>query len=506
MTDGAVAPVNAAADRSFLGHPAGLATVFFVEMWERMSFYGMRALLILFLVDQVIHGGAGMDDRTAAAIYGLYVGATYISCLPGGWIGDRILGAQRAVLIGGIIITAGHLLLGVAPSLKVFFVGLLVIVVGTGLLKTNASALVAQLYPEGGARRDAGFTIYYIGVNVGATIGPLVSGFLALRYGWPAGFMSAAAGMTLGVLQFLWGRRLLGDAGRSPTSHSSDAALKTAPPAGAIRAVAIAMAALIALAALFWSGVIQVTPVALGVLSTDAVIGVAILYFAYLLFFAGLTGDERLRVLVVIVLFIASVLFWAGYEQTGSSLNLFAERYTDRHLGSFVVPAEWFQSLNPVFIVIFGSLLSALWIALARRNRDPSMGMKFIFGLLGMGSGFIVIAAASRLVVSGHQVGMGWLTATYLLHTWGELCLSPVGLSAVSKLVPRRFVGQSIGIFFVSLSLGNLLAGRIAGNFDATNLAAMPGQFMFIFWFGAICAVGVACMLPLMKRWSGGVT
>jgi POT family proton-dependent oligopeptide transporter len=200
------------------------------------------------------------------------------------------------------------------------------------------------------------------------------------------------------------------------------------------------------------------------------------------------------------------VLFWAGYEQTGSSLNLFAERYTDRHLGSLEVPAAWFQSLNPAFIIIFGSVFSALWVALARRNRDPSMGMKFILGLLGMGFGFVVMAAASRLVVAGHQVGMGWLAATFLLHTWGELCLSPVGLSAVSKLVPQRFVGQSLGIFFVSLSLGNLLAGHIAGNFDSTNLAAMPAQFMFIFWFGAACAVGVALMLPLMKRWAGGVT
>jgi POT family proton-dependent oligopeptide transporter len=312
--------------------------------------------------------------------------------------------------------------------------------------------------------------------------------------------------MALGLLQYLWSRRLLGEAGLAPTSHSSDEALTGAVPMRAVRAVAVASVLLIALVSLFWTGALNVTPLALGNILTDGVVVIAIAYFAYLLLFAGLTEVERLRVLVVIVLFIASVLFWAGYEQAGSSLNLFAERYTDRRLFTMTVPAEWFQSLNSAFILIFGSVFSAMWIALARRNRNPSMGMKFILGLLGMALGFVVMAAASRLVVAGHRVGMGWLTATFLLHTWGELCLSPVGLSAVSKLVPRRFVGQCLGIFFVSLSLGNLLAGRIAGNFDPDNLAAMPGQFMFIFWFGAACALGVACLLPLMKRWAGAVT
>jgi proton-dependent oligopeptide transporter, POT family len=491
--------------RTIFGHPAGLATLFFTEMWERLSFYGMRALLILFLVDQVAHGGLGLDDRTAAAIYGLYVGATFLACLPGGWIGDRVLGSQRAVLIGGIVITLGHLLLGLAPSTEVFFFGLLVIVIGTGLLKPNASAMVAQLYPEGGARRDAGFTIYYVGINVGATLGPLIAGLLALRYGWPAGFMTAAVGMAAGVLQFLWGRRLLGDAGLAPMSGAGDAALTGAPPRAALRWIALAAVVITVLVVLVWTGTLHVAPVALQALSTQAILGIAVLYFGYLLFAAGLTRIERLRVLALAVLFVASVLFWAGYEQTGSSLNLFAERYTDRHLLGWEIPATWFQSLNPIFIVVFGTLFSALWVWLARRRRDPSTPLKFILGLLGMGAGFVVMAAAARLVVGGHTVGMGWLTVTYLLHTWGELCLSPVGLSVTTKLVPPRFVSQSLGIFFVSLSLGNLLAGRIAGDFDPTNLAAMPGQFMFIFWFAAISAGLLALSMPLMRRWMSGV-
>jgi POT family proton-dependent oligopeptide transporter len=497
--------LNRAHSRTILGHPAGLATLFFTEMWERLSFYGMRALLILFLVDQVAHGGLGLDDRTAAAIYGLYSGGTYLACLPGGWIGDRLLGSQRAVLIGGIVITLGHLLLGFAPSTQVFFFGLLVIVIGTGLLKPSASALVAQLYPEGGARRDAGFTIYYVGINVGATLGPLIAGLLAVRYGWPAGFMTAAVGMSAGVLQFLWGRRLLGDAGLAPMSASSDAALAGPLPRAALRWIALAAVLLSVLVGLLWSGVVHVDPVVLQAVTTQAIIAITILYFAYLLFAAGLTRIERLRVLALAVLFLASALFWAGYEQTGSSMNLFAERYTDRHLSGWVVPASWFQSLNPIFIVVFGPLFSALWVRLARRHLEPSTPLKFILGLLGMGLGFVVMAAASRLVAGGHMVGMGWLTVTYLLHTWGELALSPVGLSVTTKLVPPRFVSQSLGIFFVSLSVGNLLAGRIAGDFDPTNLAAMPGQFMFIFWFAAISAGLLALSMPLMRRWMSGV-
>jgi proton-dependent oligopeptide transporter, POT family len=224
------------------------------------------------------------------------------------------------------------------------------------------------------------------------------------------------------------------------------------------------------------------------------------------LFGAHLTSIERQRIWVMIFLFIASALFWAGFEQSGSSLNLFAQRYTERHVFGTEVPAAWFQSLESLFIIIFGGVFSSVWIALGRRNRDPSAGMKFALGLLFMAMGFAVMAAASRLLVSsGHPVGMGWLTLTYLLITFGELALSPVGLSAVSKLVPPRFVGQSLGIFLVSLSLGNLLAGLIARDFDSNKLAAMPGQYMFIVWFCSLCALALVLLLPLLRRWSHGV-
>ena len=492
------------AQRTFFGHPAGLATLFFLEMWERLSFYGMRALLVLFLVHSVAQGGFGLDVRTAAAIYGLYVGGTYIACLPGGWIGDRLLGSQRAVLIGGIIITCGHVLLGFAPSSAVFFLGLLVIVIGTGLLKPNASAIVAQLYSGGGAPLDAGFTIYYVGVNVGATIGPLITGWLGERYGWSYGFMAAAVGMAIGVLQFLWSRRYLGDAGRAPMAHSAEVLAATA----ARRALPWLCAGGLALCTavlLLWGGWVRFSPLVVLNFSTLAVVAIAILYFLYLLFGAGLDPVERRRVGVVIVLFVASALFWAGYEQAGSSFNLFAERDTARAVLGFTVPASWFQSLNPIYIVVFGPVFSVLWVRLGMRDLDPSLPLKFIFGLLGMALGFIVMAMAARVVLAGALASMGWLTLTYLLHTWGELCLSPVGLSAVSKLVPRRFVGQSLGVWFVSVSLGELIAGRIAGNFDPEHLATMPALFMRIFWFGLICAAALALLLPLLRRWMVGV-
>jgi POT family proton-dependent oligopeptide transporter len=492
------------AQRTFFGHPAGLATLFFLEMWERLSFYGMRALLVLFLVHSVAQGGFGLDVRTAAAIYGLYVGGTYIACLPGGWIGDRLLGSQRAVLIGGIIITCGHVLLGFAPSSAVFFLGLLVIVIGTGLLKPNASAIVAQLYSGGGAPLDAGFTIYYVGVNVGATIGPLITGWLGERYGWSYGFMAAAVGMAIGVLQFLWSRRYLGDAGRAPMAHSAEVLAATA----ARRALPWLCAGGLALCTavlLLWGGWVRFSALVVLNFSTLAVVAIAILYFLYLLFGAGLDPVERRRVGVVIVLFVASALFWAGYEQAGSSFNLFAERDTARAVLGFTVPASWFQSLNPIYIVVFGPVFSVLWVRLGMRDLDPSLPLKFIFGLLGMALGFIVMAMAARVVLAGALASMGWLTLTYLLHTWGELCLSPVGLSAVSKLVPRRFVGQSLGVWFVSISLGELIAGRIAGNFDPEHLATMPALFMRIFWFGLICAAALALLLPLLRRWMAGV-
>ncbi len=477
---------------TFLGHPRGLATLFFTEMWERFTYYGMRAVLVLFLVSAVAQGGFGIDDRTATAIYGLYTAGVYLAALPGGWIADRLIGARRAVLFGGIGIALGNAILAGSWSLHAFYLGLFVIVLGVGLLKPNVSAMVADLYPGGGARLDAGFTVFYMGINLGATLGPFVTGEAQQLIGPRAGFGAAGLFMALGLVQYHFTQRYLGDAGRAPPP---------APAAGGKGKPWLQLwiglgAALLALAAstLGW---IEVDPLRLAHASTLLIAGTAAAFFAYVFLAAGLSAEERRRALVIVVLFLGSALFWSGYEQAGSSLNLFAERYTDRQIGGhFVVPAGWFQSLNPAFVIIFAPLVAWIWVALARRHLNPSAPAKFAIGVILMGSGFLVMAAAAAVVAHGSKVLPYWLILTYLLHTFGELCLSPVGLSYVTKLSPQRLVGQMMGMWFLSLSLGNLAAGLIAGEFDAHNVAAMPGQYLHIVYF----AVGLGAVLLILSR------
>jgi len=478
---------------TFFGHPRGLATLFFTEMWERFTYYGMRAVLVLFLVAQVSAGGFGIDDKTATAIYGLYTAGVYMIALPGGWIADRLIGARRAVLIGGLGITLGNTLLATSTSPRGFYLGLAVIVLGVGLLKPNVSAMVADLYPEGGARLDAGFTVFYMGINLGATLGPFVTGEAQAYLGPRAGFAAAAFFMALGLLQYYFTQHHLGNAGKF-----------TEPVAGAAGRskqwlrlwIGVGLSTLALAACSF--GWVAVDPVSLAQATTVVIVGIAVLYFGYLFFAAHLTAEERRRAVVIVVLFLGSALFWSGYEQAGSSLNLFAERYTDRTLGAvnFVIPAGWFQSLNPAFVIAFAPVFAWVWIALAKRNMNPSAPAKFAVGVMLMGCGFLVMAAAAAIVAGGSKVLPYWLILTYLLHTFGELCLSPVGLSYVTKLAPKRFVGQLMGMWFLSLSLGNLAAGLIAGEFDANHIAAMPGQYLHIVYF----AVGLGAVLLALSR------
>jgi POT family proton-dependent oligopeptide transporter len=489
---------------TFFGHPRGLATLFFTEMWERFTYYGMRAVLVLFLVAAVSTGGLGIDDKTATAIYGLYTAGTYLAALPGGWIADRLIGAQRAVLVGGLAITLGNALLAMSTTPKGFFIGLMVIVLGIGMLKPNASAMVADLYPEGGARLDSGFTVYYMGINVGGLLGPLLTGAAQLYFGLRAGFAAAAFFMAVGVVQFYFTRRYLGTAGLYTTSSGAPGAAKSEMPRAGTNQTRqwlylwaiVGVGALIVIA--LSVGWISVSAVGLAQAASYVIAGVAILFFLYYFTAAGLTREERRRGIVLVVLFLGSALFWSGYEQAGSSLNLFAERYTDRSLEwlHFVVPAGWFQSLNSAYIILFAPFFAWLWIALARRNLNPSAPAKFAIGVMLMGSGFLVMAGAASIVASGSKVLPYWLIMTYLLHTFGELCLSPVGLSYYTKLTPKRFVGQMMGMWFLSLSLGNLVAGLIAGEFDANNVAAMPGQYMHIVYF----SVGLGAALLILSR------
>jgi POT family proton-dependent oligopeptide transporter len=487
---------------TFFGHPRGLATLFFTEMWERFTYYGMRALLVLFLVGAVASGGFGIDDKTATAIYGLYTASVYLASLPGGWIADRLIGARRAVLLGGLTITLGNGLLALSSNPTGFYLGLVVVVIGVGLLKPNVSAMVAELYPEGGARLDAGFTLFYIGINVGSFLGPLVTGAAQERYGARAGFAAAGLFMGIGVLQYILTRRYLGAAGIYDP-HTLETAQRTRLWLRLWILLGICAAGLAA----FALGWIAIAPVTLAHYTAGLIIGMTVLYFAFYFLFGGLDAVERRRGVVLVVLFLGSAAFWAGYEQAGSSLNLFAERYTDRYVAflHFTIPTEWFQSLNPFYIVVFAPLVAWTWLALARRHLDPSVPAKFAIGVILMGSGFLLMVAASTLVAGGSKVSPSWLMLTYLLHTFGELCLSPVGLSYFSKLTPKRFVGQMMGMFFLSISLGNLAAGLIAGEFNADNLAAMPGQYLRIVYFSVGLGVVLLILSKPVKKLMGGM-
>jgi POT family proton-dependent oligopeptide transporter len=475
-----------------LQHPRGLRTLFFTEMWERFSYYGMRALLVLFMVDSIEKGGLALDDRTATAIYGLYTSFAYLASLPGGWIGDRLLGAQRAVWIGGIIIAAGHFTLAL-PSMQTFFLGLVLIVIGTALLKPNMSVMVSHLYPEGGARRDAGFTIFYMGVNLGAALGPLVCSWLGERLNWHYGFAAAGVGMVLGLIQFRLSARHLGDAGLHPHGEVRSGR-------HAWLGVGIGMSLLLLVVVLALTGVLRIAPIALAQKMAYAIVGIGACYAAGIFILGRLDAAEKKRVAAILVLVAASALFWSGFEQAGSSLSLFAERYTVRAIAGFVIPAGWFQALNPVFIITLAPAFAALWVRLAFRNRDLSMPGKFAAALLLLGLGFLVMAAASHFAAASGKVLPTWLITTYLIHTMGELCLSPVGLSAVSKLAPPRFVGQLMGLWFLATALGNLLAGIFAGSVHVENPGEMSALYLRIVGLAMVGVVALLCIMPIFKR------
>jgi proton-dependent oligopeptide transporter, POT family len=480
-------------------HSRGLYTLFFTEMWERFSYYGMRTLLMLFLVDSV-RGGFGMSDKMAASIYGLYTAAAYLSTLPGGWVADRLLGAQRAVWYGGIIIAAGHFCLAV-PLTQTFYLGLVLVAVGTGLLKPNVSAMVGQLYPEGGARRDAAFTIFYMGINLGAAIGPLICSHLGEKVNWHYGFGAAGVGMVLGLIQYRLSAKHLGEAGKHP-GHAE----KARPVHWAVFVGGLGVIGLVTLLGL--TGILQINPMAIAQSTTYVIVAVAVLYFIALFSIFGLDATEKKRVGVIAVLFISSAMFWSGFEQAGSSLNLFADRYTQRVFGflnGWEMPAGYLQACNPIFIITLAPVVASIWLMLNRRRLNPSLPVKFALGLLLLGAGFLVMVGASKLAVAGHKALPTWLIATYLLHSVGELCLSPVGLSSVTKLAPPRLVGQMMGVWFLAPSLGNLMAGLIAGELSGDSASQMPARFLQIVL--TTCGAGAVLLILAkpIKKWMYGV-
>jgi POT family proton-dependent oligopeptide transporter len=479
-----------------MGHPRGLATLFFTEMWERFSYYGMRALLILYMTAATLgeNPGMGMDIGTAAAIYGLYTSLVYLLALPGGWVADNLWGQRKAVFVGGCIIAAGHFSRAV-PGDATFYLGLVLIVIGTGLLKPNVSTVVGELYPEGGARRDAGFSIFYMGINLGAFMGPLVTGALGEGYRWHLGFSMAGIGMVLGLIQYKMGDRHLGDAGHLKTSRSAAevAALSR-------RFFGIWWSVVAAVAVFAWMATRGVITVSLqqvaGYLGSGILVVVGV-YFAYLMLFGGHTTDEKKRLGVIFWLFLLAAVFWSGFEQAGSSLNLFASELTDRNVMGWQMPASFLQSVNPVMIILLAPLFGSLWVWLARRRANPSIPVKFGLGLLGLSAGFFVLAWGAAQATIENPVTPAWLVVTYFLHTSGELALSPVGLSSITKLSPAGRVGQMMGIWFVGAALGNLFAGLVAG-----QLETLPPADLFRTVALLVGAVALLALLvsPVLKK------
>jgi proton-dependent oligopeptide transporter, POT family len=463
-------------NRRFFGHPEGLSTLFFTEMWERFSYYGIRPLLILFMTAALTSGGFAYDRQTAAAIVGIYAACVYLAALPGGWIADRWLGLRRSIWYGGLFITAGHLAIALSAifAQHVFFIGLILIVIGTGLLKPNISAIVGDLYPEGGGRRDAGFSIFYMGINIGALAAPLLTGYLGERVGWHYGFGIAGVGMLLGVIWYRIGApKTLGPIGMEPSAGLEEQRR--------VRSIALAGLGVIAVIVLLASmGMIPINPVRVAESMTAVILSMALLYFAYVFLAGGLNTEEKKRIGVIVVLFLFAVVFWSAFEQAPTSLNLFARDFTDRVVFGWEMPTLWLQSANSFFVITLAPVFAMIWIALGKRGKDPSSPAKFAIGLFFAGLGFLImVMAANRVIESGGalRVSPMWLVASYLMQTIGELSLSPVGLSSMTKLSPRKFVGQMMGVWFMAAALGNLIAGLVGGNVDPENLQQMPELF-----------------------------
>jgi POT family proton-dependent oligopeptide transporter len=426
-------------------HPRGLSTLFFTEMWERFSYYGMRAFLILYMTAPITAGGLGFADVRAGRVYGLYTGSVWFSAILGGLIADIGLGQFRSVLLGGIIIAAGHFTLAF-KALPFFYSGLALIVIGTGLLKPNVSTMVGSLYEPDDKRRDAGFSIFYMGINLGAFIGPLIAGYLAQRVDWHIGFASAGVGMVLGVTQYILGKERL----------------RPAIDKLAVREK------------------IRVEAQASG----------------------GSFGGEWRRIAAVVVFFIFASLFWAAYEQAGSTLNLFADRYTRLSVLGYSFPSSWFQSVPAAFVILLAPVMAWLWLRLGKH--EPSSPAKFVMGLLFAGFSFLILVPAGMIAQSASNslVSPWWLVASYFVIEIGELALSPVGLSVVTKLAPGRIVGLMMGVWFLSVAVGDIIAGWTAGLFST-----MPLPLLFGTVAGAmlVAAAILAALVRPIKRLMGGV-
>ena len=479
---------------TFFGHPIGLRTLFLTEMWERMSYYGMRALLVLYMTGTVtgFNPGLGWSQVESQAIYGIYSGMVYFMVVPGGWIADNILGHQKAVLIGALIIALGHFTLAI-PIEQTFFLGLIFVVLGTGLLKGNISTIVGQLYEGQDDKRDSGYTIFYMSINIGSTLGFLICSYLGEKIGWHWGFGAAGIGMAFGVIQYIKHRHLLGDAGMHPNEMSDDKRKKLT---NYLKVSLVGMFMVIG-AGLF--GFFTIDPRFFAEQFAYFLTIIAGLYFVYLFLFAGLNAAERKNLILLFLLFIGAAAFWSGFDQSAGSLNIFARDYTDLSIVGYEIPVGWLQFANPVIVVLFAPIFAGIWAQLARKNLDPSLPIKFAIGLLFMALSFLIMIVAVNIALESSPVGMQWLLLTYLFQTWGELALSPIGLSAFSRYGPKRYMGQMFGLWFLASAIGGVLAGLLGREALDGGLETISPVFEFMIQYYLVIAVALIALSFVIK-------
>ena len=479
----------------FKEQPKGLYTLFFTEMWERMSYYGMRGILVLFMTASILEGGLQFDNVSASAIYGIYSACVYLVALLGGWLADRHIGQQKAILYGGMVIMLGHFLLAFT-NLQTFYLGLIFVVLGTGLLKPNISAIVGGLYENDINKKESGFTIFYMAINIGSVLGFFICGYLGENIGWHYGFGAAGIGMAFGLIQFILTKKNLGSIGLEPSIELNN---ETKKKELRIFNSFIVIFILIILLGLF--GYISFDPIPIANILTVVILLIAIMYFLYLFSFGNLSEEERKKIILIIVLFFGAAFFWSGFDQAGSSFNIFAKEYTDRIILGWEYPASWLQVLNPVLVVILSPFMAYMWLFLGKRMLDPSLPFKFGLGLIFMAIGFLFIATGATVAMQEGMAGAKWLLLTYLFHTIGELTLSPIGLAAISNLSPKRFVGQMMGIWFLASSLGAIIAGLLSGQATYSGINSMPDLFNKIAIISSIIGLVLILISKPLNNW-----
>lgn len=482
---------------TFVGHPVGLFVLFFAEMWERFSYYGMRALLTFYLVQHWL-----FSESDSGVIYGAYTALVYITPVIGGYLADRYLGQRKAVLFGSVLLTFGHFLMAFEGTggqdgfaINIFWLALAFIIVGSGFLKANISVIVGKLYSRTDPRRDPAYTIFYMGINLGAALGALVAGWLGQTYGWSWGFGAAGIGMLAGLVVFIWGTPLL--CGRGESSDPAKLENKVAGIKFEWWLYVLSLAAV----GLCWF-LIQYQAVVGWLLG---ICGALLVLYVLLTALTKLTAEERDRIFAAMFLIFGSILFWALFEQAGSSLNLFTAKSVDRNMFGWDVPAAMFQSINAIYIVILAPVFAVIWTMLGRMKLEPSAPAKFGLGLIQLGAGFLVLVAGAAAAGDTNLTPVIYIFLIYLLHTTGELCLSPVGLSAMNRLAPAHLAGLIMGTWFFAAAAGNFAAGLIAAAVGAKEgeAAASTADVMEVYsnvgWFGVIAGIAVILISPLIK-------